>query len=485
MSIFGITVRRVEASSYYSDPPRGNPRQRSDRPWGEDDQADERSRDSGGNQPYAEEQSYPQDNTYNPSRPPPPPPPPARGAASSATGYTAPPIHYKFQSRDLTPPSASLDTNPRKSRKASIEDDIPVTFLDDKNVNRPLTDDTDGPQYASARRDAITLFMDRSLWNRWMVRLAAGVVGSTFLTFIGTSLTTKSWWQIYAWTGFWLFLVTAWFRTPYGELCRTAGYLLIMTMRESRQVRRDYPTRPHLRALLGAGPRRPFPPTENPWNYRPTSRDEAPFTMMYTVLAMTIVGSFCGGNLPMVPSWLGALGGAGFLGLLTTRPNARGDLSRAMGMRVVAAVQTLWALQREVGMTPKFWKVASLLLDKLLILDRQHRLKDRLVAFLTFVYDQVMRLVQQVQQQQQQQGGYGDQRGDPRSGRRPPPQDRRGLPPPRGEGDRRGGRRPEQEDYRPWDGFGGEREEDDHGDALDDIEPPPEEPKRRRGLFGF
>ena len=471
------------------------------------------------------------------SFPPPPPPPPARragtlpGTEATAAGYTPPPIHYKFQQQqqpNAKPSSSGGDKYTRRggkrlSHEPFDEDGVPFTSLSTDERMR-LSQPNDGeeedstPAFASPRRDAITLYMDRSIINRWVVRLASGFVGAVIITFVGTSLTTKAWWTVYAWTGFWLFITASWFRNPYGELCRTSGFLLLETIRESRQIRREYPTRPHLRALLGAGPRRPFPPTENPWNYRPSSPDDVAFSMLPAVLAMTVVGSFCGGNIPMVPSWLGALVGAGFLGLLATRPNVRGDLARATGMRVVATVQTLWELQKDLGMTPKVWKVASLLLDKLLILDRQHRLKDKLVAFLSAIYDQVMRLVHQLQLQQQQQQPPSE---PSRRGRRrlppppPPPEGRRRGPP--GDEDRRRGppRSPRrrsplddfEDDQRPrgprrprplyddegdYNDFGGrgrmEEDVDVDADDLDGLQsPPPEEPinKKRRSLFGF
>lgn len=522
------------SASYYSDPSRGNPPpQRGGYDDGEQyaqEQAFGYQNDEAWNHNKNQQQQGPP--SYNSQEevrhrgPPPPPPPPGNVAAAAASTYTPPPIHYQFQSKDSKkpPPLSGADRRGRRQPPDDVDDGIPLTSLADgeeRSTMRSASSEgyrgeggtRDAPAYASARRDVITVYMDRSIVNRWMVRLGSGAVGAAFLTFVGTSLTTKSWWTLYAWMGFWLFLVTSWFRTPYGELCRASGFLLLETMRESRQIRRDYPTRPHLRALLGAGPRRPFPPADNPWNYRPSSPDDPLFSMVYSIAAMTIVGSFCGGNIPMVPSWIGALVGAGFFGLLTTRPNARGDLARATGMRVVATVQTLWDLQKDLNISPKFWKVASLLLDKLLILDRQHRLKDKLVAFLSLIYDQILRVVQQMQGQQQQE------QGRPRSsreggGRRPPP---RGRGPPRrgdawegrGPPDPPTRRRPPSRDERFFDdnddydddyrrpsprdqerSFGDfleeeERREEDHASDAENSGPPPEESKRRRSFLGF
>ena len=149
------------------------------------------------------------------------------------------------------------------------------------------------------------------------------------------------------------------------------------------------------------------------------------FQMAYAILAMALVGSTCGGNIPFIPTWLGGLGGAGIFAFGTTLPTARGDLCRVMGMRVVALAKEFWSIQTDLQLWPKLGIVGSKLLDKILILDRQHGIKDRIVALVMWIYSQIQQVSSQIQQQQQQQQqqrgrGGGESGGDGRDDRSPP-----------------------------------------------------------------
>ena len=133
-------------------------------------------------------------------------------------------------------------------------------------------------------------------------------------------------------------------RNHYGELSKALGLGLISTVGRVGRVRRRYPTGPHLRAILRGRGRRPFPPVfeggrDNPWRYAPREgyEDSDPdFSMAWTVAAMALMGGFCGGNLPLIPAWMGGTAGAAVLAFGTTLRGAKGDLYRTMGMRVVA-----------------------------------------------------------------------------------------------------------------------------------------------------
>ena len=129
-------------------------------------------------------------------------------------------------------------------------------------------------------------------------------------------------------------------------------------------------------------PRRPFPRNDDFQSSREIS-------FLYTLLAMGFVGSAAGGNLPLLPTWMGALGGAALLVLGSTLRNARGDLCRSMGMRLVAVVEELLDINAELKVVQKSGVVAGRILDKILILDRKHKVKDRIAAGFTFLYEQV------------------------------------------------------------------------------------------------
>ena len=96
-----------------------------------------------------------------------------------------------------------------------------------------------------------------------------------------------------------------------------------------------------------------------------------------------------------------------------------------MGMRVVQLSTELWDIQGDLRLWPKLGMASSQLLDKLLILDRKHKIKDRLVTVVSKIYEQV---------QSSTSGGGGITRQEERQrqrvererplGQRPPPRRR-------------------------------------------------------------
>jgi hypothetical protein len=62
---------------------------------------------------------------------------------------------------------------------------------------------------------------------------------------------------------------------------------------------------------------------DNPWAYKPLYVDDVEFRMLPSLIAMIFIGTVCGGTLPILPTWLGALLGAVVFASLTTMRNAR------------------------------------------------------------------------------------------------------------------------------------------------------------------
>ena len=130
-----------------------------------------------------------------------------------------------------------------------------------------------------------------------------------------------------------MFIVLSFTRGAYGELVRALGLALVFVLERTKNVRKLYPTTVHLKAIIKAGPRKPFPPVfgrpgdedynDNPWAYRPIYVDDVEFRMTQTLIAMIFVGTLCGGNLPLIPTWLGALAGAASFAFLTTMRDAK------------------------------------------------------------------------------------------------------------------------------------------------------------------
>jgi hypothetical protein len=211
------------------------------------------------------------------------------------------------------------------------------------------------------------------------------------------------------------FLVGTMVRTPFGELVRALGLSFILVLQRTSLVRKKYPTWRYVAAFFGISSRnlRPFPPARNPWKYTPRSPDDVDFSMLYSIIAMAFVGSFCGGNMPLMPVWMGSLIGASLFALGCTLSSSRGDLCRTMGMRVVALVQELWDIQADLKIIPKATVVSSQVLDKFMIFDRKHRVKDRFLSLATRGYDQVMQATSQTQRAEgrRSQSSENDERG--------------------------------------------------------------------------
>ena len=195
-------------------------------------------------------------------------------------------------------------------------------------------------------------------------------------------------------------LFAGFLRNDYGELSRALGLALIMTLQRTKSVRREYPTMVHLKAMIRQGPRKPFPPVEEDgslWRYEPVYEDDPEFKMTYALLAMALVGSFCGGNVPLLPQWIGGIIGAVLFASFTSGSNARGDLGRTMGMRVVGLLQLILKINRELRILGKAATVGGLIFDKVMIMDRKHRIKDRIVAICKWGYDKVSSTASEMQ----------------------------------------------------------------------------------------
>jgi hypothetical protein len=189
------------------------------------------------------------------------------------------------------------------------------------------------------------------------------------------------------------FLLLSLFRSSYGELVRALGLALILAIQQFSSIRSNYPTWPHVKSALRMQQRQPFPPCENPWTYAPEFRRDPDFSMIYSTLAMTVLGSTVGGSFPVLPTWLGGTLGAVAFGFGTTTRNARGDVMRS--------------INKELKLMSKTMVVAGKVLDKILILDRKHKIKDRIVTGATFLYEQVSGAAKQVQSDMNDRGGSG------------------------------------------------------------------------------
>ena len=118
-------------------------------------------------------------------------------------------------------------------------------------------------------------------------------------------------------------LVLNFFRTVYSELLRSLALVLILTVTKTRDIRRRYPTLPHIKSILRPNtcPRKPFPYDGNPWQYNGERYEE--FNMLYTALAMGLIGGVVGGNIPLVPTFLGGPIGCAAFAFVSTLQDAK------------------------------------------------------------------------------------------------------------------------------------------------------------------
>lgn len=326
------------------------------RPYQENNNMDEYFSRMEGRDPYAYDPAEPAQFSSEKSRGG-PEPTQRRGIAGDSTTTTSgksmnrpPPIHYQF-------PASKTATAPGQ------EDEGPVTGR---------------PARASARSDPVTLYWTRSTAHRLRMMVAAAILGASGGAFVGQSVlpaTTRA----LALTGAFVFTVGMFLRTVFGELVRCLALALIRAVWSLGQIRRRYPT--HVTACLG-GIRHPFP--------APGDED---FPRLYAMIAAGMVGSLVLGTFPLLPTWLGALAGLGIGSLSTTLPDARGDLARCVGMRVVALMQETATLNRELQIVPKCLGFAEAVWDRLLFLDRQHRLKDRVGRAVSWIYEKTTSVI--------------------------------------------------------------------------------------------
>jgi hypothetical protein len=359
--------------------------------------------------PYASSSSSP--------LPPPPPPP----------GSSYQPIHYSF-----------------KASATSSKDDKDVDDETLRNNNSP------NDFASSPRRDAITL-QTSTRRGRFSLSCACLTVGMGCGYYFGQSLSLQQPKHMAIAMGV-VFVFGSFLRNDYGELIRVLGLTLLWTLRRFHTIRKEYPTWPYIiAACCQLNPasrrrrRRYFPPgtsdTVSPWNYVATAGNDdgddddnnIEFNMIWTMLAMSLVGALCGSSLPVLPTWMGALLGAASLSMAITLSSSQGDLTRVMGARVVAVGREVWSIHTELQLWSKVGRVSSKILDKLMILDRKHKVRDRVGSGVTFLYNQVLKATAgnregQVEeenedprqrQRQQRQGEGGNNRDRESRQRRP------------------------------------------------------------------
>jgi len=338
---------------------------------------------------------------------------------NKTTSYN--PIDYKFPSKAMS--SSSLSSSTRITNNNDDDDQLPQTGWDstatkmkpdeiqrrgEKRGNyRNQQDDNRIQQrqpppknyYANPRKDAVSRYTSTKM-GKIKLSLSSASIGGMAGAFIGKSMLNNG--KLCALIfGFLFWFMSTFLRNAYGEMSRSLGLTMIFLLSRTRNVRKRYKTGCHVKAIcrIGRGGRVPFPPilddengnegAENPWKYTPQSDQDPDFDMIKSLICIALVGSFCGGNVPLIPTWIGSASGAAALAFMGIGKNARGDLIRTMGMRVVALVGETMDINEELNVGRKVAVVAGKLLDKALILDRKHRIKDRVFSGVSWAYEKI------------------------------------------------------------------------------------------------
>lgn len=178
--------------------------------------------------------------------------------------------------------------------------------------------DRDGrrDEYYSPKRDLLTQYTSTKV-GKAKVKLGSLVLGYIFGVFLSKSIAlfrmshTRACFAV-------AFLVLTFLRNAHSDFIQSLALLMILVVSKLREIRKRYPTIPHIKSILRPRtcPRRPFPYAGNPWQYDNDNQDDddaIEFNMMFTVVAMGMAGAMIGGNIPLVPAFIGApCGGAAF-----------------------------------------------------------------------------------------------------------------------------------------------------------------------------
>lgn len=140
--------------------------------------------------------------------------------------------------------------------------------------------------------------------------------------------------------------------------------------------------------------RRPFPPGSNPWRYSPEQDMRGPqFSMVSALLGVLLSAAYAGWLLarfvPLLPSWIGALGGAFTAGYATTLPDGRGDLLRYIGYCMASCFTVATTTMDDVQLREKLGALLGHLLFFSKAMDSKYRVLARLQFLLADIISRI------------------------------------------------------------------------------------------------
>eukprot|EP01084_Bolivina_argentea_P292728 503324_1 len=235
-------------------------------------------------------------------------------------------------------------------------------------------------------QDIVSEYESSSVIHRATIIVSSGLVGSLAGAILAESLFGRI--HFFALIGLVLGIVTSFSKSIFGEMIRALGLGGVFAFQRCGQLCFLYPMFPYVKALLGLGPRIPFPPgPDPPWKYR-GGQGMPPFSMTRTLLALLFLGGFGGytfskmtsSPLPLSIMALSTGGGTLWIGTLEGR---LGDLFRLIGIRLVGLIGVLAEVNSEVLATAKIVASFRSIVKALLFWDQKFELTDKFMAILS------------------------------------------------------------------------------------------------------
>ena len=175
-------------------------------------------------------------------------------------------------------------------------------------------------------------------------------------------------------------------------------------------IRRQYPTRPNLVALVSQKPRVPFPPNCNDkyWRYGSNGEDtDVHFEMTKSCLLMFLLSATLGfyttSHIPLVPNFAGAIAYGVVSFSLMTSATKMGDCTRIAGQRLSSLLNVATNLERDVFLIRKASTVSGVVVGRIMVFDRKHRIRDGVGTLMDGIWRKVAG--------GEEEGGGGDKRG--------------------------------------------------------------------------
>lgn len=204
----------------------------------------------------------------------------------------------------------------------------------------------------------------------------------------------------------------------FGDFSRALGVLLLLVAQRGNFAAVWLQFVAKAASALNMRRRTPFPQSENPWRYTYDAADpvSVDFSMTRAMMGVSVIGVLLGWSvakqIPLLPGWIGALGGGGVFAYYSTVRDSRGDLLRFVGNTAVSSLKDVQAAGEDVQLGRKAGKLWSRASAVVASLDRKYRIFGSLrvgISYCTsFLVDTVSKLRREMEANgEERRGGLG------------------------------------------------------------------------------